>query len=164
MKPKLPLRTKVEVIILKANKLCIAKQYSADKKKYWYTFPGGGVEEGDTLLQTAEKECLEEVGVQIKNAKLLGLNKVFENPPMKDDRKAEYSGVDVHYVVADYDKLDIRLFNTEGDGLIKLWVSREEAIASFLGNGEFGDLRIKALEKLDTFEKPTKNKVIFKGW
>lgn len=42
------------------------------KKHNHYEFPGGGVEDGETLIQTALRETKEEIGCDVKIIKYLG--------------------------------------------------------------------------------------------
>ncbi len=42
-------------------------------RHHYYKLPGGGVEEGEELIATLERECMEETGCKIKVGKELGI-------------------------------------------------------------------------------------------
>eukprot|EP00959_Pyramimonas_sp_CCMP1952_P423652 8874283-Pyramimonas_sp.AAC.1 len=70
--PQVP-RIGVGVVVLRTNKetnnaevLLIQRGKEPDKGKW--TFPGGGLELGETIAECAEREVLEETGLVIKSA------------------------------------------------------------------------------------------------
>lgn len=68
-------RHTVSVMVTKGNLVLIASKSLPAKngKPGWkgFVFPGGGIEDGDSIIRTAEKETLEEVGVKIKDVKAI---------------------------------------------------------------------------------------------
>ena len=59
----------VRVAILKNNKLLLVKQRH-EGRDIWM-LPGGGIEEGETSVEAAEREVFEETGLQVKVKDLL---------------------------------------------------------------------------------------------
>lgn len=60
---------RVRAIIIKNDQILTLKRIK--KTETYYTFPGGGVEKGETNEEAIKRECLEELGVNIKVFKLL---------------------------------------------------------------------------------------------
>jgi len=145
----LPLRIKIEVIILKGNKVCVTKTVLEDGYTF-YGFPGGGVEDKDSYEETAKKECLEEVGIAIKDVHYLGLNVILAPTFVKEGRAEKFSGINKYTYVATYDKMDKSLHGSEGDALTYQWLTIDEAIHKVSDNRlkAVVDNRIEALNKI----------------
>ena len=105
----------VGVFVKKDGKVLIQKRISSHGIGTW-CLPGGHLEYGETPEQTATRETKEEVNVDIKNAKIVGITNDF----MPDDKRhsitifveAEYAGgeaiprepdktIDVHWCALD---------------------------------------------------------------
>ena len=146
---KLPVRVNVEVIITKEKKVCLCKFIDlSDKTNFWYGFPGGGVEEGDSLEETAVKECLEEVGLLVKNVQDLKVTKLHPALFNKVERNAKYSGLLKHIFTAEYDNVDKSILGADGDAVKYEWVSVQEAMEKVKDNGDWGVQRVAALNAL----------------
>ena len=63
-------RISVKAIVIKNNKLMLVKHVDADKNATWWAFPGGGLEEDETIFACAEREVWEETGLRVKAEKL----------------------------------------------------------------------------------------------
>ncbi|MEK3990019.1 MULTISPECIES: NUDIX domain-containing protein [Robertmurraya] len=63
------IRNSAKAIILKDNKLLLTK--NKDEEGYFYLFPGGGQEHGETIHSTLTRECMEEIGEQVEIKELL---------------------------------------------------------------------------------------------
>jgi 8-oxo-dGTP pyrophosphatase MutT (NUDIX family) len=129
------IRKKVEVLIFNGNKILIA-----EVKKGSYLLPGGGIEGNDSLEETAKKECLEEIGVRIKNVRKSKYTHYYEID-QNDSRfikagRMSYKGLHTTLMLAEFDGEDKSLFNIEGDGMPYKWVTIDSAI-KILGQNEF---------------------------
>lgn len=144
-----PYRQAVRVVVFKHDKVCVC-----EKKKtggVWYAFPGGGIEDGDSPEVSVEKECLEEVGIVVKNIKPLGLNFTYDITLPNPERAKIYKGGRDFWYRCDYVRKDMALHNVEGDGLVPKWFSLEEALYLMKkdNNTDKSNLdRIKVLEFL----------------
>lgn len=87
-----PVRNSVKAIIIHENKLlCIKLE---DKEGNFYILPGGGQEKYETFPETLKRECLEELGVNVKPIKIryireyIAKNHEFKNND--DNHQVEY--------------------------------------------------------------------------
>ena len=67
------LTTRSAVILLREGELALIKR-ERDGRRY-YLFPGGGVEESESLEAAAAREALEELGLTIRVGRLVALSK-----------------------------------------------------------------------------------------
>jgi 8-oxo-dGTP pyrophosphatase MutT (NUDIX family) len=137
---KLPLRYRVEIIIIKDNQilLTIVPPYPPTVTKSYFNFPGGGIEQGNTPEETVRKECLEEVGIKVKNIQKIDMEpfiqthqQAFQKKTTSDrinQRGQQYSGYHTTFYVANYDKIDKRLYGSDDDEMIYKFVPFKEAI------------------------------------
>lgn len=146
---ELPLRLNVRVIVVKGDKICLG--HIKDNKGIIrnYQFPGGGVEEGETLEEAATREVLQEVGLKFKNLRRLRYEVQTKHRLKGGDRAAKYSGTDMVYFIADYDGEDHSRLNEEGDGMPFEWLNTFEAwtCIEFGPYLPFNDQKIEALNK-----------------
>jgi 8-oxo-dGTP diphosphatase len=63
------LRVGVKAIIIRHEKLLVVKK--RDGKGVFYSFPGGGQEAGETLIQAVQREMVEETGLEVQVGNLL---------------------------------------------------------------------------------------------
>jgi len=63
-------------IILRNNKILLIHR-KKDGDEYW-TFPGGGVEDGETWENTVTREVKEETGLEVLSYELAFMNKTYE--------------------------------------------------------------------------------------
>nr|WP_253958200.1 NUDIX domain-containing protein [Metabacillus halosaccharovorans] len=63
------IRSSVQAVVIKNNKLLCVKKYSYNK--LMYILPGGGQEHGETLSDAVIRECFEETGIKIEPKELL---------------------------------------------------------------------------------------------
>jgi 8-oxo-dGTP diphosphatase len=82
----------VGAIVIKDEKILLVKRLKAPHKDLW-AIPGGSVELGETLQETAEREIHEETGLTIKAGKPVYTFDLIE----KDDR----GSVRFHFVIVD---------------------------------------------------------------
>ena len=88
----------VGVIVKKDGKVLMQKRMGAHGEGTW-SFPGGHLEFGESPEQTAVRETKEEVNVDIKNAKIVGLTNDVHHSENKHYItifvEAEYAGGDI---------------------------------------------------------------------
>jgi 8-oxo-dGTP diphosphatase len=63
-------RISVKALIIDAGRILLAKH--RDEAGIYFILPGGGQEPGETLVAALERECREEVGVDVTVGELLG--------------------------------------------------------------------------------------------
>lgn len=98
-------RVNVRGIIFRDNKL-LSQQLQPDKNEkprdYWCT-PGGGVEDGESILQALNREMIEETGVSPKIGRLLFVQQFYE--PAKNQEQLElFFHIENH---GDYENIDL---------------------------------------------------------
>lgn len=99
-------RPKVGVgsIVIKDNKVLLSRRKNAHGEGSW-AFPGGHLEMNETPEECAQRETLEEAGIQIKNSRSF----TFTNDIFKDESK--------HYitlfVVSEYDSGEVRVMEPD---------------------------------------------------
>lgn len=64
-----PVRTAARAVVICDGKLLATKM--RDTRGIYYILPGGGQNPGETLEETVRRECLEEVGVEVRVERLL---------------------------------------------------------------------------------------------
>ena len=95
----LNIRDRVSVYIFTTDKILIVGK---SMTPLWskYIIPGGGIENNETIYDTSLREVKEELGIRIKNLKLVNSNvKIFFNTY----KIRNYDGFNNYYISADYD-------------------------------------------------------------
>ena len=138
------IRNRIEVVIRKNNKVLVA-QYKRKNNNYFYTLPGGGLEDMEDIYQAAKREVLEEVGISIKN--IIPLNVVLHFNPFSYSYK--YDSIYTQWMAADFSHNDFSLMNKSTDSATGIkWVSTEEAKELVLGS-YYAKGSVKALEQVE---------------
>ncbi|MGM0877741.1 MAG: NUDIX domain-containing protein [Bacillota bacterium] len=85
------IRNSAKAIIISGDKVLLTK--NQDNEGYFYLFPGGGQEHGETIHNTLLRECIEEVGKEVEIGELLHIREYI-------GKNHEYSSFDfnVHQV------------------------------------------------------------------
>jgi 8-oxo-dGTP diphosphatase len=108
----------VGAIIVEQGRVLLIKRGKAPLLGEW-SIPGGMLEVGETLRQGAEREALEETGLQVRATELLG---VFERIVPDEENRTMY-----HYVLIDFlcERVsgDLR---ASGDAADACWFARGE--------------------------------------
>lgn len=140
-------RDRVEVLITKDDRVCVA-WWKGIKTAENVCFPGGGVEEGDTIEQTVVKECLEEVGIEVTNIRYLNIREKGTTVFSTVKEGLEKYGAETFVYTAEFKAVDMKVFNIEGDGMTYEWVTIPQAIELMKDSGEYAPLRLRALNAL----------------
>lgn len=134
-------RQRVEVYILKDDKFLVGW------KPGWklYMPPGGGVEKGQTIYTAAQEECLEELGVRIKNISLI-TKKTFKVDwykltqqgidigPKQTKRMKDFRGQQIHFLKAEFDRIDKSKYERGNDIMKPVLMSKERLIKELQKN------------------------------
>lgn len=81
------IRNSAKAVIIEGTKILLTK--NRDEQGYFYLFPGGGQEHGETLENTVKRECLEEVGRRVEVKQLVHLREYI-------GKNHEYTDFDRH--------------------------------------------------------------------
>jgi 8-oxo-dGTP pyrophosphatase MutT (NUDIX family) len=137
---KRPYRKRVEVLIRdkQTNEVLLIKipPYPGISNRIYYGFPGGGVEEGDSVMKTAKIECLEEVGLEVNNIKQIKSKPfIFEWKGMGHreggkyaERAKKFRGAITLYYTADLVGEDKSLYGNDGDSAKFVFHTIDKAI------------------------------------
>lgn len=157
----------VRIVIVKGDKILLGKKFIGGKFSY-YEFPGGGVEEGETVEQAVVKECLEEVGVLVDNVFLLpGMNFRYEVDYPNPARAKLYRGGEDSWCVCRFNKYDNSLFDSQDDALPYTWETLEGAVKLITDGplNRFNDARFKVLDLIKSDKYMQKvNKPTYAKW
>ena len=123
--------------------------------------PGGGVDEGQNLRTAAYNECLEELGVRIKNWKLIP-GAVFDfdwhkylpadaqQQPKMQERMKIFRGIKIYFSRAEFDEWDYSVHGRDKDIMRPVEATKAELIKEFRKDPLPGltDYKIKVLRNL----------------
>lgn len=117
MYPETPIPA-VGAFILKDGKLLLVKRAYEPGAGKW-TVPGGAIELGEKTVEALRREILEEVGIRLKNVKLLDIyDAIFRD----DEGRIRY-----HYVIIEFlaepETMEVKLSD---EALDYRWVNLEE--------------------------------------
>lgn len=133
-------RQRTEVLIIKDKKILVTIIPKwANISKDYFGFPGGGLEPGETYIDAIKRECLEEVGIQIKNIRKINVKpkiflwnkdykKRFNETHRFGSRVQQFNGTQTIYFLADYQNTNMSLYGTDDDQLKYEFISIDEAI------------------------------------
>ncbi|MGM0827498.1 MAG: NUDIX domain-containing protein [Bacillota bacterium] len=65
----MPIRNSAKALIIRDDKILLTK--NKDGNGYFYLFPGGGQEQGETLHEALKRECIEEIGREVEVGELI---------------------------------------------------------------------------------------------
>jgi 8-oxo-dGTP pyrophosphatase MutT (NUDIX family) len=100
---KLPFRVTAKCFLLYKGKL-IAKDMKNKEGKY-VLFPGGGVDEGESIKKGALRELMEEIGAIVEDFKEVGIVKylwwyeLMHDHSKRIERWNKYQGEEVHFFI-----------------------------------------------------------------
>ena len=76
----------VAVIIINERKeIAFIKQFRTTTGKWYYEIPAGMIEKGETIIQAAAREAMEEAGLKIKNALPISYGENLLDPSKSDE-------------------------------------------------------------------------------
>ena len=137
------------VVINESGRMALHRIHRDDifGKQDYYETPGGGVDEGETLVQALIRECKEELGEDIEVLQPLGVVKDAYNLIQRKNEN--------HYFLCKKLAQGERHFVSEGDKLIQetVWVSVEEAIALLKGQENKGVSALVKARELPILEE-----------
>jgi 8-oxo-dGTP diphosphatase len=58
-------KLRARAVIIHQDRVLVIKRTKPEQEAYW-VFPGGGVDDGETPEQAVQRECHEELGVDIR--------------------------------------------------------------------------------------------------
>lgn len=87
-----PIRNSAKALIVAGGKVLTIKM--SDKDGFWFILPGGGQEPGEELHATLKRECLEEVGADIKVGDLVFVREYIGKNHEFADRHSDYHGIE----------------------------------------------------------------------
>lgn len=164
MKEK-PLRPCVRVIVIKDSKLLIGwKNVRGNKLP---VFPGGGIEEGNSIEEAAQQEVLEEAGVSVTDVSAIGLVAEYPGMSLGRERDKLFSGAKDTYVMAKFHRVDKSLHNSEGDAFSYTWETPAAAhrIIKNSPPSEKNEARLQAVVKVTEILNAQNNqKQTLKKW
>ncbi|MFP5518262.1 MAG: tRNA adenosine(34) deaminase TadA [Bdellovibrionia bacterium] len=71
-------RKRAEALVLKDNHILVVHLQDPEDGRHIYTLPGGGVDEGEAPIETAQREAFEETGYRIEIVPDLSVSKEFD--------------------------------------------------------------------------------------
>ncbi|MGG1482846.1 NUDIX domain-containing protein [Peribacillus castrilensis] len=87
------IRNSAKAIIISGDKILLTK--NQDDEGYFYLFPGGGQEHGETIHNALLRECMEEVGEEVEIGELLHIREYI-------GKNHEHSSFDFHVHQVEY--------------------------------------------------------------
>jgi 8-oxo-dGTP pyrophosphatase MutT (NUDIX family) len=132
MRKKLPWRQRSEVYIIKGKTLVVGKP----KAWHGYIIPGGGIDKGETPIEAAQREALEEIGVNVKNLKFISTLKIEYTKPVKqikgkmgryiEQLYKNWQGAEFHTYIGKFDGYNTSKWGQEIDSYNTLEVPFEK--------------------------------------
>lgn len=141
----LKVRNRVEVIIYNTHLAKVLVAYWKKQDEEIAVFPGGGVEENESVEEATVKECLEEVGIRVKDVIVLTKGPIKPIPDSDLQAQTKYRGDQTIYVAARFSDRDYSKYNCEGDAMPFTWETPLAAAALVNGSSFDGFHRAQAM-------------------
>jgi len=115
----LPYRETSDCFLLYKGKLVARVNTNANNKSKYLSLPGGGIDKGESPLQGAKRECIEEVGAQLKSLKIActvcwDWFPEWADTPKRKERYKQFRGEKIHIMVGEVNKF-VKPTSDEGD-------------------------------------------------
>lgn len=142
----------VRIVIVKGKQVLLGKKY-INNKFIGYEFPGGGIEDKDSEVETVIKEALEEVGILVRNPICLHLRYRYDVEYSKPERAKLFKGGEDIWYMAEFAKKDSTLHGIENDKLPYTWESVDSAIEKIERGpkSRYSAPRIEALKLVENY-------------
>lgn len=116
---KLPYRETSDCFILYKGKLVARTVKNLKTGNSYISIPGGGIDDGEKVINGAKRECLEEVGAKLKSLKLIitvcwDWFPEWADTPKRQERYKKFRGEKIHILVGDVEKF-VKPTSNEGD-------------------------------------------------
>lgn len=155
----------VRVVIFKDKRLLLGKKFIGGVFSY-YEFPGGGIDDGETIQQAVIKECLEEVGIKVKNVTpLQGMHFKYEVNYPNPERAKLYRGGEDSWCICHFDKFDTSLYGSQNDTLPYTWETLDSTVRLIKAgpDNRFNAARLQVLDLIKQQNLLDKNP-IYSNW
>lgn len=115
----LPYRETSDCFLLYKGKLVARSATNSNTNKKYLSIPGGGIDKGETPLQGAKRECIEEVGAKLKSLNIActvcwDWFPEWADTPKRKDRYKKFRGEKIHIMVGEVDNF-VKPTSDEGD-------------------------------------------------
>ena len=153
-------RMRVEALIVRGDKVLVGLFTNANL----WGLPGGTVEDGDTVYDTILRECLEEVGVRVKNVRM-STDLYYDTTPDEAYTVRRTAGASRTVVaIAEFDKYDDYILGADGDDMDFKWVTMKDMETEFSKDAEtpYNKRRLRVIRAVRKLSK-TKSKVVNRG-
>ena len=130
---------------------CLLATKMRDKRGVYYILPGGGQQPGETLEEAVRRECLEEVGIQVKVIRMLYVREYIGKNHNFSKRHAGFHQIE-HVFLCEVEDPSLACPGTETDNyqIGVSWLALER-----LGSIRFYPEAIKKYFTPDGFEFPS---------
>lgn len=142
------IRNRVEVIIYHRETGKVLLAHWEKPEGIQYVFPGGGIEEDETIAKAAYKECLEEVGIKIDMVCEVHRGPLKPIPDVELATEIHFRGDQTVYVTGRYVDRDYSKHNCEGDAMSFDWYDPIIAGGMVRDGSEDGEHRAQAIRNI----------------
>jgi 8-oxo-dGTP diphosphatase len=121
-----PVRVSAKAIIIAGGKILLLKH--EDKDGDWYSLPGGGQENGETLIEALIRECQEEINATVEVKDILFIRDyIGKNHEFKDEEEPGTHQVEIMFECSITDTyLPVAGANPDSTQKEVLWVDLAE--------------------------------------
>ena len=115
----LPYRETSDCFLTYNGKLVARVQINQKNNNTFMSFPGGGIDKGESAIKGAKRECMEEVGAKLKSLKhIITVDwdwfPEWADTPKRQDRYKQFRGEKVHLLVGEVKEF-VKPTSNEGD-------------------------------------------------